>query len=235
MIWPSRHLENSQHGHPSPPKSWPHGRMAAWPDGWGNTSPIASTTGTGGSCKAEVKKIWSRATTRTWHGMPGAGERWAWHCFRKMWNPLMCLAFSRLRLDVSRKSTLWVMWAPEGAPQELDEGCASAFGAQQCSTSYARSAVQVGPGTSGWFWLRRHLKISKVEFHAFLDGDNVAWAALEHLPFDLAPRPAGLSRRRFNLGPSPWGASGPVTGRDRFLHSQQLQNLYFDHLWSFHI
>jgi len=30
MIWPSRHLENSQHGHPSPPKSWPHGRMARW-------------------------------------------------------------------------------------------------------------------------------------------------------------------------------------------------------------
>lgn len=105
--------------------------------------------------------------------------------------------------NVSRKSTLWVMWAPEGAPQELDEGCASASGAQQCSTSYARSAVQVGPGTSGWFWLRRHLKISKVKFHAFLEGDHVAWAALEHLPFDLTPRPAGLSRRRFNLGPSP--------------------------------
>ena len=51
-----------------------------------------------------------------------------------------------LRLHVARKSTLWIMWALEGAPEELDEGCASAFGAQQCSTSCARSAVQVGPG-----------------------------------------------------------------------------------------
>ena len=37
--------------------------------------------------------------------------------------------------------SLLVMWAPEGAPQELDEGRASAFGAQQCSASCARSAV----------------------------------------------------------------------------------------------